>query len=656
MNRYPYLFQSGCIGSVQVKNRIVMAPIGAAGCLVGYRGIFSDRLITYYERRAKGETGLIVTGLALVSSKIEPLEIDGVPTSVTFDSRWKVPNLLQLTERVHDFGTKIFAQLTAGWGRFFPGVLAERQARAGARFVAASESPLFFNPRITARELTTEEVDGFVAAFGNAALLAREGGFDGVELHGHEGYLMDQFTTALWNNRTDKYGGDLMGRMEFPLAIIRAIRAAAGADFPIIYRYGLEHKIPGGRKADEGIEMARILEQAGVAALHVDAGSFVNWHWPHPPVYQPPGCMAGMAEMVKPHVTIPVITVGRLGYPDLAERILEERKADFIGVGRPLLADPDFAAKARKGEEKDIRPCIGCHECLGRLRERKALSCAVNPQCGDEERLEIRPASVRKKVMVVGGGIGGMEAARVSSLRGHEVTLYEKSGRLGGTLHVAGKAEFKQDLMDLLNYQVRQVEKGAIKIRLRTEVTDEIIASEKPDVLFIATGSEPLKELDIKGFGSVPWVTPDDVYKDNLPDGAHVCIVGAGSVGCETALYLAQKGRSVVVVEMLPTVANDLHVANQAMLVELLEQHGVALLTESTVREVTPEAVLVNTPDGEKRFPSDLLILAIGRRPVDGLSRAAQEHVKEIYVIGDCAAPRKVQDAVWEAFKLAITV
>jgi 2-enoate reductase len=634
-----------------------MAPMGTIGPLVGQGGTFSDRVITYYERRAKGETGLIITGLNLVVSALEPWEIDGVNPNIIFDSSWRVPNFLQLTERIHDFGARIFAQLTAGWGRVFPGTVADYLARRGAQFVAASSGPLFWRPEIIARELSTDEVDGLVEAFGTAAIVAKQGGFDGIEFHGHEGYLMDQFTTALWNRRTDKYGGDLTGRMQFVLSIIKTIQNAVGADFPIIYRYGLEHKIPGGRTADEGIEMARMLEKAGIAALHVDAGCYENWFWPHPPEYQPPGCMVDMAEMVKPHVKIPVITVGRLGYPDLANRLLGEGKADFVALGRPLLADPDFAAKARKDEADKIRPCIGCHECFSRLRSRKALSCAVNPQCGDEERLEVRRAMVRKRVAVVGGGIAGMEAARVSALRGHDVTLFEASDRLGGTLHITGRADFKQDITRLLRYQVGQLEKsGNIQIRLGTEATPEMLRADQPDVLFVATGSSPLCEVGIKGLGSSHQVTPEDVYRDDIPSGRNACIVGGGSVGCETALYLAKKGWSVVVVEILDEVATDLFEANRAMLLALLAQYKVRVFIRSEVREITPGAVMVDTPHGEERCETDLVVLCVGRQPVNGLAQVARDLAKETYVIGDSVAPRRIKDAIWEAYKLAITV
>jgi 2-enoate reductase len=493
-----------------------------------------------------------------------------------------------------------------------------------------------------------------VESFGNAALIARASQFDGVELHGHEGYLMDQFTTALWNRRKDKYGGDLMGRMNFVLSVIKAIQEKAGTDFPIVYRYGIEHKIEGGRTAEEGIEMAKILEASGVAALHVDAGCYDNWYWPHPPGYQPPGCMVDMAVTVRPHVRIPVITVGRLGYPDLANQVIQDGKADFVALGRPLLADPDFAAKARRGQADEIRPCIGCQECFIRLEKQQSLSCTVNPQCGDEKRLALVPAPKPKKVMVIGGGMAGMEAARVCVLRGHQVTLYERSNRLGGILNAASQPDFKHDVKRLLNFQIREMNKlSDLMIKKDTEVTEEMIQREKPDVIFIATGSVPLKEAEIEGLGSTPFVTPEDVLEGKIQTGSRAFIIGGGSVGCETALFLAKKKVSVLVAEMLPRVASDLFEANRRMLLELLKENGVEILIQARVKRVTPGKIFVSAPEGEKEFTADLIVLAVGRQPVNHFVNIAERFVDELYFIGDCVSPGKIKDAIWEAFKQA---
>jgi 2-enoate reductase len=648
--KYAHLFQEGTIGNVKIKNRTVMAAMGIPG-LTEHTGTFSDRALDYYERRAMGDTGLIITGVSLVNSKIEPWEMDGVSHLVTMDADWKVVNFIQLTERVHDYGAKIFAQLTAGFGRVFPPNVIDG---AVSEPIAPSPMPLFWRPDRMARELTTSEIDELVGAFGKAASIVKASQFDGIELHGHEGYLMDQFSTPLWNKRKDKYGGDLTGRMTFVLSIIKAIQQEAGPDFPIIYRYGVEHKIEGGRTAEEGIEIAKMLEDSGVAALHVDAGCYDNWYWPHPPIYQPPACMADMAEIVKPYVKIPVITVGRLGYPDLANQIIGDGKADFIALGRPLLADPDFVLKARRGKDEEIRPCIGCHECFIRLHHLQSMSCAVNPQCGDEKRLEITPVHVKKRVMVVGGGIGGMEAARVCSLRGHNVVLCEKSNRLGGLLHVASEADFKRDIRRLFSYQLHQLNKmGNIEVRLNTEVTQEIIRKEKPDTIFIATGSGPLRKADIQGLERTPFVTPDNVYEGKIPSGSKAVIIGGGSVGCETALYLTQKNWSVVVAEMLPTAAADLFRANQKMLLDMMKESGVELLTQATVTKIEPGKVFVSTDTGESELLTDLIVLAVGRKPLNQLAAIAKGLVDEVYVIGDSLSPRKIKDAMWEAFKLA---
>jgi 2-enoate reductase len=647
--KHLYLFAPGNIGKVTANNRIVMAPMGTPA-MTGYKGTFSERVIDYYERRALGGVGLIITGLNFVSSKIEPLEIDGQSFNVTFDHWWKLRNFIQLTERVHDYGAKIFAQLTAGFGRVYPKRFLDR---GGIQCIAPSAVPLFWRPDMVAREMTRGEIGTIIESFGKAAEIARDSRFDGIELHGHEGYLIDQFMSGIWNRRNDEYGGDLERRMNFPLSIIRAIREAAGVDFPIIFRLGLDHKFGGGRTVGEGIQIIKTLENAGVSALHVDAGCYDSWYWPHPPLYQPPGCMVDMAETAKKHVSLPIITVGRLGYPALADRILKEGRADFVAMGRPLLADPDLPAKARRGEIDDIRPCIGCHECLERLRNSQSISCAVNPQCGDERRLSINKTSTRKKVMVIGGGLAGMEAARVCALRGHSVSLYEKTNRLGGILNVASAPGFKTDLKQLLDYQVRQVERTSdLEISMNKEVTEEVIQRENPDVIFLATGSKPFTRAWIEGLEHATFVTAEDVYEGKIPAGSRAVVIGGGSTGCEVALYLADQHWQVTVLEMLPGMAAGLFSPNREMLLKELTDRNVELITNTTVKRVESGQVVATNEEGDKAFVYDLLVLSIGRSPVNELADIAKSLVKDVYVVGDCRSPRNIKDAIWEAFKL----
>jgi 2-enoate reductase len=647
---YPHLFRTGKIGAVTLRNRLVMAPMGI-GALVGFDGLFSERAMDYYEARAEGGTGLIITTVCLATNKFEPWEVDGLKYLPTFDSLIKVKNFKQLTERIHDHGSRIFAQLTAGFGRVYRPSLAEM---TGHRAFAPSETPLFWAPDRTAREMTVEEIEGLSEAIGKAALIAREGGFDGIELHGHEGYLLDQFKTALWNRRTDKYGGDLMGRMQFPLSVIKNVQKAAGSDFPISYRYGLEHKLEGARTRAEGLDIAKILQEAGVAALHVDAGCYESWHWPHPPEYQPPGCMVEMTEQVKQHVEIPVITVGRMGYPELANQVIKDGKTDFVAMGRPLLADPQFANKAKRGQAEDIRPCIGCNECFRRLYLMTYISCAVNPSCGNERRLEIRKTETPKKVMVIGGGIAGLEAARVCALRGHRVTLYEKTGRLGGILPSVGRHSLKNDLKRLVDYQIRQVRKSGVKIKMETDVKLETVEKEKADVVFLATGSVPIKDIGGRETDAVHMFSPIDVLEGNAEIGSSVVVIGGGSAGCEIAYELADQGRKVTLCEQLPELATDLHGANRGMLLELLGAKGVHVMTNCKVEKVVPGAVIYQSNGIEGELKTDSVVLSIGGKSVNGLLPQLNQRVGEVHAVGDCVAPRKVIDAIWEAHKRAI--
>jgi 2-enoate reductase len=648
--KYRQLFEPGKIGKIEIKNRIVMAPMGTPA-LTGWRGTFSPRLMDYYERRAQGGVGLIITGVNLINSKVEPWEVGGEPSLVTFDAPWKVRNFIQLTERVHDHGAKIFAQLTAGFGRVLPKRILNRP---GVEPMAPSPIASFWRPEIMAREMRLDEIQTLVESFGQAALLARMSGFDGIELHGHEGYLLDQFMTSLWNRRTDRYGGSHENRMRFALECIAAVKKAVDEDFPISYRIGIEHKLAGGREKAEGISIAQDLEKAGIAALHVDAGCYDNWYWPHPPLYQSPGCMVDMAATVRPHVTLPLITVGRLGYPALAEGIVAEGTADFVALGRPLLADPDFAHKAQQAREGEICPCIGCHECMHRMHLNQSISCAVNPECGDETRLKLSRTERPKKVMVVGGGVAGIEAARVCTLRGHKVTLYEKSRKLGGVLNIAGASKFKRDLGNLLAFKKGQLkELKDLRVFTGTNVNSGTMQAEKPDVIFLATGSAPILQASIPGIENTPLITPDDIYLGLLPVGRTVVVIGGGAVGCETAWHLAQEGREVTIVEMLPKVAGDLFMANRDMLLEELTRCGTRILTCTKVIGLAPGQVRIADEQGEAALEAEIIVLAIGRQANNSLTRAARETANEVHLIGDCLAPRKIKDAIWEAYKTA---
>jgi len=648
--KYPNLFAPGEIGGMWLKNRLAMAPMGLMG-LVEDDGLLAQRAIDYYEERAKGGIGLIITSLFHATSDYEPFWVDKdryFPFP-RMDTERAIERVNRLADRVHDYDAKLCLQLTAGFGR----VANPKYIRSGPPF---GPSPVknYWLPEVTLRPLTTEEVEDTVAAFGRAAGMAQLAGVDCIELHGHEGYVIDQFMTALWNKRTDKYGGEtLRERMTFPLEIIEAINQATNGQLPIIFRVGIEHRIPGGRTREEGLELLNILEEAGVNAVDVDAGCYDIWYWPHPPVYQPPACMLDMAELAKATVkNIPVMCVGKMSYPTLAEQALAENKADYVIIGRGLLADAYWAQKTQQGREDEIVPCIGCHEgCLARLR-RRSLSCAVNPACGDERKLTLQPAKVKKKVVVVGGGPAGMEAARVASLRGHQVTLFEKGNRLGGLLIPAAAPDFKGDLALLRNYFERQMELTGVEVMLNTSATADDVLSLNPDVVFLATGARAWLP-PVPGVESPEVRGAVEVYLDPGLIGNKCLIVGGGFVGCELAVYLSQLGRQVTVVEQLPEVLDNMRMVhpNREMLLALMSQYQVEVITGATLQEISPTgAVVAVNAQPAQTLAADSVIMATGFAPHCELFNELFNKAEQVSRLGDCLKPGKILEAVWDGF------
>jgi 2-enoate reductase len=641
------LFEPGRIGTLTIRNRIMMAPMHIGG-LVEPDGRMSQRGMDYFIARAKGGTGLIVTSAHRITRRNEYEPIVPLGRHLMLDSIIYVSHLNELADTVHDYGGKIAAQLTAGLGRV---ASAKQLETCGA--VAPSPLPCFYDPKMTARELATEEVEELVKAFGVAAGHLKSAGIDAAHLHGHEGYLFDQFKTSLWNKRTDKYGGDLDGRLRFTLEVIEAIKKAAGPDFPVIYRFGLTHYLPGGREIPEGLEIARRLEAAGVDALDIDAGSYETWYWAHPPTTQPEGCMVDMAAKAKEVVKIPVIAVGKLGNPDLAERVLQEGKADFVMLGRPLIADPEWPNKVKEGRPEDVCPCIGDHECLKRIMERKYLSCTVNPTTGKEKEFALTPAERKKSVLVVGGGPAGMEAARVAALRGHKVTLWEKEEVLGGNLIPASVPDFKVEYRRLLEYLVTQIKKRGVVIELGKEATPSLVKQMNPDVVFLATGATPIIP-EIPGIGNEKVVTAVDLLLGKKEAGESVVILGGGFAGSEAALYLANQGKKVAVVEILDTIASTMYSANRWHLLKLLDEANVEIFAHTTASEITDEGMIIKDKDGEEiTLKADTIAVAVGLKSQDGPWEALHDSIPEVYPVGDYAEPRLVINAIWEGFRRA---
>ena len=647
------LFEAGKIGNLTLKNRIAMASMGCGG-LIQPDGRLSQRGIDYYVARAKGGIGLIISSSVQVSRELEYLPIRPLVPYLVIDNR-KVCSAWvdELADAVHDYGAKIAVQLAAGLGRVLSRQdLMDRGTRVP---IAPSPVPCFYDQNLMTRELTVEEIRGLIKNFIYAATILKESGIDAVELNAHGGYLIDQFLTPCWNRRTDQYGGSLEGRLRFLLEVVEGIKRACGSDLPIIVKYGLTHYLEGGREVEEGLEIARRLEGAGVDALSIDAGSYETPYWFIPSEFQSPLCVAPLSEMTKKVVKIPVITVGKAGYPELAERALQEGKADFIALGRALLADPEWAVKVKEGREKDIRPCIGCLEgCRRRIHDGKTISCTVNPTTGKERELTIQPAEKKRSVLVIGGGPGGMEAARVAALKGHRVTLWERRDALGGNLIPASQPAFKSDYRILIRYLSTQVRKLGVDVKLgKVDTGHEAIQRLKPDVVFIATGSIPIIP-EIPGVKKEHVMNANDLLLGKKETGGTVVIIGGGIIGCETALFLAQEGKKVTVIEILEDIARDMYSINRMHLLKLLADRGVKILTETRVVEIgDQEITIVDKEDRPSTLKADTVVLALGLKPNSEPYESLVGKVPEVYPIGDCTKARKVINAVWEGFRLA---
>jgi NAD(H)-dependent 7beta-hydroxy-3-oxo-delta4-cholenoic acid oxidoreductase len=609
-------------------------------------GTISRRLRDYLEARAKGGVGLII---------LEVTTIDGsFPYILNTIGLWDdklIPSFRELTNAVHAPGAKVVPQLS------HPGPESISYLN-GIQPVGPSVI-LSHSHKQICRELSIAEIERIIEQFGDAARRAREAGCDGVELHAAHSYmLLGSFISALRNRRSDDYGGSIEGRLKLPLEVIKNIRAKAGRDFPIILRISGDEVAPGGRDIRETQYIAPILAEAGADAFHISSGTFPEVSWRIlPPTGTPRGLNVSLSKAVKEVVDVPVMVVGRINDPRFAEDILKRNEADLIVMGRALLADPDLPKKASAGSFDDIAPCIGCGlGCIAGREAGRRMTCLVNPTVGREKKMTISPAAKAKKVMVVGGGPGGLEVARVAALRGHQVTLYERETELGGQFKLAAVPPLKQELSKAIKYLSAQIEKAGVDVHLNTEVTPEIVKKVKPDVVIVATGGESLVP-DIPGAKGAKVISAHDVLagKVVVPCG-NVLVLGGGMVGLEVADYLANPGdnavigcTSVTVVEMLENVGMDMVPEGRTLLMQRLREKGVRILTSATVKEILDDGVVV-TRDGREEAicGMDCIILAMGAKSVDKLSEKIKDKVAEVYVIGDAKEPRKALEAIAE--------
>jgi 2,4-dienoyl-CoA reductase-like NADH-dependent reductase (Old Yellow Enzyme family)/thioredoxin reductase len=644
------LLQPGKIGRLALPNRMVMASMGTR--LAGVWGEVNDATLEWYARRARGGVGLVTVEATHVAAALFPVR--GVIRMLRADDDCYCPGLSALAEIVHQAGARISIQLSVG-----------RAASAGSLWMPGlgdiqdtpgmAPSPVTFPGGMKPREMTIEEIRQTIELFGKAAARVKKVGFDAVELHAHFHSIPGCFLSPLFNKRTDEYGGSFENRLRFVLEIIGSMRQRVGPGFPLMVKYSIDEYVPGGRDLNDGLAIAQRFEQAGVDAIVVSQGQAGSKQVPYAPLYWPEGYMVPLAEALKKVVKLPVIVGGGLGDPVRAEQVLAEGKADFISMGRPLIADPDLPRKVRQGRIREIRHCIGdnwCFEIFGKSEMR----CTLNAAAGREVRYgEVKPAERKKKVVIVGAGPAGMEAARVAGLRGHQVLLYEKRKALGdGQLALASAAPHKGILQSISVYYGEAFkELPNVKVRLGKEATVETILKGKPDTVIIATGGKSFIP-DIPGVDRRHVVTAFDVLANKAEiEGKTVVVCGGNAVGCETASYLAKRNNRVTIVEMMESIGADIEMTSLSALRDELQRDNVTIVTGEKVDAFTESGVAVTDHKGNRTVLPDMAVLALGVAPVNDLATELAGKVEEIYSIGDARKPAKIHDAVSDAFVLA---
>ncbi len=612
-----------------------MAATGTS--LADDEGYVTDRAIDYYVERAKGGVGLVVVKFTAVMEKARGSKNH----MAAYDDKF-IPRLRVLSNSVQQHGARVALQLghhgnDLSLPRRQKGFLPGEQVIVGPSPVAYVASGVMPHP------LTRDEIHEVVEAFAQASWRAKEAGFDAVEFHGAHGYLISQFLSPYYNRRSDEYGGSLENRARFGSEILAAARKRVGPDFPLIMRMDGWDGYEGGFVLEEAVKVAPLFVEAGADALHISAGAREANHRQFLGYMQESGGLVCLAEAVKKVVPVPVITVGKLGDPALAEKVLEQGKADFIALGRPLVADPYWARKIREGRSEEIRSCIYCNNCVG-SGSYKGWSCTVNPSVLREKEFKIKPASKVKHVMVIGGGLTGMEAAKVCSQRGHKVALFEKTGALGGQWNIACQQEYKGHFATVTQRLKEEMNKAGVRTILHTEVTEELVRRENPETVIIATGATPAN-LSVRGANGENVVQANDVICGNVQVGDKVVVIGGRYVGMEVAITLARQGRNVSLVTRRK-MGREVRKATRLMFMEMLIEHGVKLYPYSEVLEIGENGV-VAVNEGDLFFlKANTVILAVGAVPEKGLIDRLRPIVPEVYPIGDCVAPRDALTAI----------
>lgn len=644
---YEKLFTPFKIGNMEVKNRIGISPMGTNSAFVNGRKDAQE--IDYFIERAKGGAGIIYMGCQMLNERIAQGSMEGY-----LDTYTVLPSLTSVCDGVHRYGAKIVCQLSPGTGRnAFPDTY-------GNPPISASALPSVFNPEILCHALTKEEIAEMMEGFKFSAGVAKDAGYDAIEIHAHAGYLIDQFMSPVWNKRTDEYGGSPENCARFAKDIIEAIKSVVGDSMPVIFRISLDHRFKGGRTMEDSMKLLKVLEAAGVDAFDIDAGCYETLDYIFPPAYLGEACMEYVCEEARKTVNVPLINAGTHN-PDTALALIESGNADFVNMGRALIADPELPKKLLEGRPEDIRPCLRCNEyCIGRIWNRHTkLSCAVNPQAMEEVRFAIQKSENPKNVVVIGGGPGGMEAARVAAIEGHKVTLFEKNSKLGGVMGDICTAQFKQNIKKLTRWYELQLSKLNVDVRLNTEITGDEDILAKCDNIIIGCGAKPLT-LPIPGIDGSNVITMLDAHRNpELIKGDNIVVCGGGASGCDGALEMASEmGKKVTIVEMLPECGKDVFFINKITLFNRLAESGVQLMTNTKVVSIDETGLTVEKADKTtEKLEADTIISAFGMKADLTTVKAVKEkyHTKT-RVIGDSNRLGKIGEAIRDGFYAATSL
>ena len=679
---YEALFTPWKIGNVEIKNRIVLCPMGGTS-LFGWMepNHFDKEAAGFFLERARNNVGLIIPGIA--------------PIRDTIGGRWLYQNkkmfreLKPYMEQIHATGAKLFVQLTAGMGRSWGitdevlplhknpvlRVLAKPILDTNYQLASPSPLPARWAEGVTCPEMTVPQIEQIVAAFAKTALLCKEAGVDGVEVHAvHEGYLLDQFAMKYTNHRSDRYGGSFENRYRFAVEIVKAIKAACGADYPVSIRYSVLSKVkdfcygalPGetyteiGRDMEESEKAARYLQDAGYDMLNADNGTYDSWYWAHPPMYMPLNCNLEDVAHIKRFVDIPVVCAGRME-PDAAAAAIAEGRIDAMGVARQFLADGAWVTKMLEDRMEDIRPCICCHNGCFNMAHYKGHAnaqsfgdtrgmarCALDPTTMQSRKYRLTPAAAPKEIAVIGGGIGGMESALVCARRGHNVTLYEKSDRLGGVFQAAAAPSFKEKDRALLAWYAREVTKYPnLTVKLGTEVKS--LDALHADEIVVATGATPVS-LPVPG--AEKGIQAVDYLLGKRPVGEKVVIVGGGLTGCEIAYDLYLQGKQPTIVEMKDDLiaVSGVCLANSSYLRDFFKTNRVPVYLETSLGEIRDGAVTVTRKDGTRQeIPADSVILSVGYRPAPLAAKG-----RHVHIVGDARKVGNLRTVIWRAWDVCM--